>query len=181
MPKYISLLRGVNVGGRTVKMDRLRAAFEGLGFANARTYIQSGNVLFDTGGGEPGDGMRVRIEETLRKEFGFDIAVILLPSDELAALVAANPYAGRKLAGIDRVHTTVFQSEPQASAVSALRPEQGSRDEFRIICRTAFVLCHEGYAHTPYSNLYFEKGLKEKATTRNMDTMEKLVGMYGKD
>ncbi len=48
MPKYVALLRAINVGGHTVKMDHLRRLFEALGFTNVETFIASGNVIFDS-------------------------------------------------------------------------------------------------------------------------------------
>ena len=179
MAKVLALLRGINVGGRTVKMDVLRAAFEGMGFSGVRTYIQSGNVLFDAEGREPGAAMREEIEETLRRTFGFEIAAVLLSCGELALLLAGNPYA-RKPEENERVHVTVFREPPSPAALAALAPEPGSGDEFQASGRFAYILCRGGYAHTPYSNAFFEKRLKIPATTRNIETMEAIAAMCEK-
>jgi uncharacterized protein (DUF1697 family) len=127
MKKFVALLRGVNVGGKTVKMDRLRARFEALGFENVRTYIQSGNVLFGAGG-DASETLREVIEEALSQEFGFDITVLLLAAQELAALLATNPFAGRILAEGERVHITVFEATPPEEAVKLLKPDPASVD-----------------------------------------------------
>jgi uncharacterized protein (DUF1697 family) len=177
MPRHIALLRGINVGGKTVNMGRLRAMLEGLGYVGVRTYIQSGNVLFDDTMQDSAEWMRTRLEEALAGEFGFGIPVILVAPDELEELLDANPYAGQPLAQGERIYAIVFQAEPSPAAVAALKPIQGSEDGFALLGRAAYVLCRGGYAHTPYSNAFFEKALRVKATTRNMDTMEKLAEM----
>ena len=175
MVKYIALLRGINVGGKTVKMDRLRAAFEAMGFTGVQTYIQSGNVLFVTDSDESGEALRMRIEKALLDEFGFGISAILLPSGELDTLVTANPYAGRQLEDGEMVYMTVFGAAPPAAAAEALTPETDTRDEYTLLGRAAYILCRDGYGRTVYSNAYFERKLKIKSTTRNMDTMAALI------
>src|ERR1700674_4550492 len=71
MPIYISMLRGINVGGhKPVKMDQLRKSFEALGFEQVQTYIQSGNVVFKTGKASPAV-LSKKIEEKILKDFGF--------------------------------------------------------------------------------------------------------------
>jgi uncharacterized protein (DUF1697 family) len=72
MPRYIAFLRGINVGGHRVKMDRLRAIFAELGLKDVSTFIASGNVLFTTESGDA-DGLRERIESQLASQLGYEV------------------------------------------------------------------------------------------------------------
>lgn len=180
MPEYIALLRGVNVGGHTVRMDRLRSLFEQMGCTGVSTVIQSGNVLFD-GTCEPAEALRMKLESGLKAGLGFDVPVVLLTPAELGGILSANPYAGRQPAEGERVYVTVLAETPSFQAAASLMRDPRSADEFRLIGRAAYVLCRNGYNDTAYSNAFFEKKLKAKATTRNLETMTKLAELASLD
>jgi uncharacterized protein (DUF1697 family) len=177
MPTVIALLRGVNVGGRFVKMDRLRALFEEMGFSFVRTFIQSGNVLFDGGQTQPSPELSAYIEAELRASLGFEVAVLTLSPQALAAVLAANPFADRALVDPERLHITLLKDDPTAEAVAKLKPNPASADEYSIIGRAVWILCRNGYGRTVYTNSFFESKLKTAATTRNLETMGALVEM----
>src|SRR5581483_4758541 len=83
LTRHVAFLRGINVGGnKLIKMDALADVFRSAGFRNVRTYIASGNVLFDTRS----------IERSLEKTFGHDIAVVVFTLDEIASLIKRNPF-----------------------------------------------------------------------------------------
>lgn len=90
--RYVALLRGINVGGRnTVLMADLRAAFDEHGLANARTYIQSGNVLFDSDSDSAGPGLETEIETMLETRLGIALTVVVRSRRQLARVVADAP------------------------------------------------------------------------------------------
>src|SRR5580693_4167387 len=92
MPIYISMLRGINVGGhKRIRMDQLRASFEALGFEQVKTYIQSGNVVFKAGKLSPAALSR-RIEERFLSDFVFSAAVISRTANEIATTIKNNPF-----------------------------------------------------------------------------------------
>ena len=90
MIRYAAFLRGVNLGKRQVKSADLLAAFTAMGFANVKTLLASGNVLFDA---ESADARA--IEKALEQRFGFDIGTVLRTQEQLRALIALDPFAGR--------------------------------------------------------------------------------------
>lgn len=91
MTHYLALLRGINVGGKNIiKMADLKAAFEGMGFSNVRTYIQSGNVLLEITENEKA-ALTTKIEKGLSKRFDFEAKVVLISQKELAAIVKSAP------------------------------------------------------------------------------------------
>jgi uncharacterized protein (DUF1697 family) len=90
--QYIALLRGVNVGGITVKSAELRALFESLGFSSVRTVLASGNVAFEAAGSEASAALKARIEAALGDRFGYDAWIVLLTRDRLSAIMEAFPF-----------------------------------------------------------------------------------------
>jgi uncharacterized protein (DUF1697 family) len=95
---YVALLRAVNVGGVKLPMADLRALLEGLGLTNVRTYLQSGNAVFDAGdGAEPAAALATAIEVRIERDLGPRVGVLVLPGETMADVAAANPF----LAGPD--------------------------------------------------------------------------------
>src|SRR5436309_14309051 len=91
LPIYIAMLRGINVGGKKiVRMENLRASFEALGVGRAKTYVQSGNVIFEVPKTSSDDLSRP-IAEKMSKDFGFPIPVVVRTSSEIGKLVGGNP------------------------------------------------------------------------------------------
>lgn len=174
MPKTLALLRGVNVAGHTVKMERLRELFEQMGCTGVSTHIQSGNVLFD-GTEEPADALAARLSAGLGEAFGFEVPVMVLATAELEGILHACPFAGRELAEGERLYVTVLMRQPTTEAATCLAADPRSTDEFAIAGQAAWVLCRGGYHKTAYSNAFFEKKLKMRATTRNLEVMTKLL------
>jgi uncharacterized protein (DUF1697 family) len=92
MRGWVALLRGVNVGGiNKLPMERLKALGELAGFANVRTYIASGNLVFDSDASE--GTCRERLEAAIEAEFGKRLGVLVRSAEEMAKIVAANPFA----------------------------------------------------------------------------------------
>jgi uncharacterized protein (DUF1697 family) len=164
--RRIALLRGVNIGGRKVPMAALRDVFEQLGHGNVRTYIQSGNVVFDATG--PGPRVRAAIEDAIRRAFGLDVTVLLRTPAELAKVTAQNPYG-------EDAYVTFLDGVPDRNRVAALDPAPFAPDEFRVIGQEVYLRCPNGYGRTKVNNTFFEKKLATRATTRNWRTVETLL------
>jgi uncharacterized protein (DUF1697 family) len=107
---YIALLRGINVGGHSVKMDAVRSLFVSLGFENVRSYIQSGNIFFET---TEQDKLRLRknIETQLQRSLGFPVVVCLRTVTELQQLLALHPFQAITVTPDIRL-AVVFLAEP---------------------------------------------------------------------
>src|SRR5204862_1149300 len=99
MTTYIALLRGINIGPhKRMKMEKLRASCEALGFAKVKTYIQSGNIVFQTGKLSSANVSK-KIEECIVSGFGFSVEVVSRTAEEMKAVVSGNPLL--KESGID--------------------------------------------------------------------------------
>ncbi|MER5638543.1 DUF1697 domain-containing protein [Kitasatospora sp. NPDC002227] len=141
MTTYIAFLRAVNVGGRTVKMERLRALFTELGLGGVRSYIQSGNVFFTTDETDRAALTR-RIEEHLAAALGYDVPVMLRTVEEVEELVEADPFAGVEVTPEVRL-CVVFLSEPLPADFAF--PVRSPKGDWEILSATpgaAFTVMH---------------------------------------
>ena len=177
MPTHIALLRGVNVGGNLLKMERLREICSELGYRNVRTYVQSGNIVFET----PGSPAKCEqaIEKKLRGETRLPVTVILRTRDEIGKIVAANPFL--KVPGVDpsSLYVTFLATAAAKEAVKKLSTIKAGGDEFRVAGKEIYLHCPNGYGRTKLSNNALEKVLAVRATTRNWNTVNKLCEMAG--
>lgn len=114
---FIAFLRAVNVGGRTVTMERLRALFGELGLTGVRTYIQSGNVFFTADAGVDRAALTCRIEAHLSQALGYQVPVMLRTVDELAATLALDPFREVEVTPEVRL-CVVFLSEPLPAGIA---------------------------------------------------------------
>ncbi len=177
MPTFISILRGINVSGhKIIKMKALQEVYERLGFHRVRTYIQSGNVVFESSISDPGKLEHMITGEVL-KSFGFEVPVIVLSKDSLIEISMQNDYVGKRGEDISKLHVTILSAEPDKSLADGIRKEDYLPDEFYITGRTIYLFCPNGYGNTKLSNTFFEKKLKVQATTRNWNTVLVLVKM----
>jgi uncharacterized protein (DUF1697 family) len=172
MEKYVALLRGVNVGQNTLKMERLRHLCSELGFKNVTTYVQSGNVIFEAGG--PPSSWSSSIDHKLAGETRLPVTVLLRTPGELKSIIARNPFLKEK--GIDqsRLHVTFLASAAGKDALKKLSAVNAGADQFRISDKEVYLYCPNGYGRTKLSNNALEKTLSVKATTRNWNTVNKL-------
>jgi uncharacterized protein (DUF1697 family) len=173
MTRYIALLRAVNVGGRVVKMDRLRALFEELGLAGVRTYIQTGNVFFDTDASDRA-ALTARIERQLEEALGYPVATFLRTVEELAAVVALDPFAGREITSDMRLNV-LFTAEPFPAEVSL--PVMSPSGDVEIVHATAgevFTIWHLRGGRPP-SRPFAESLLTGPATSRFFGTTAKIL------
>jgi uncharacterized protein (DUF1697 family) len=141
---YIALLRGINLGGhKIVKMDQLRKTFEELGFADVKTYIQSGNAVFKAPAQIPAK-LAKRIEEKVLLQFGFPVAVVVKTAAEIGEVISNNPLLQEK--GIDptKLHVTFLACAPDKSALKTLDAAEVAPDQFRW--RGHPRICFAGHA-----------------------------------
>ena len=96
MPRFVAFLRGINVGGRTVKKEKLQEIFVSLGFQNVATYKQSGNVIFEASTDDV-EGLRRKIEDRLQAVLGYRAAVLLRSIEQLKSIVNQQPFKRQKM------------------------------------------------------------------------------------
>lgn len=177
MNKKIAILRGINVGGRRkILMADLKALMSNSGFTDVKTYIQSGNVIFNNN--QPLDHieMATKIEKAITKQYGFDVPVIVLSAQEIAAAVQDNPfYQKEEEVDIKSLHLTFLKESPTAENLAKTETYNYEPDRFIIQDKNVFLFCAGKYHKSKLTNNFFEKKLKVAATTRNWKTVLKLL------
>jgi uncharacterized protein (DUF1697 family) len=177
MPTYISMLRGINVGGhKRIKMDLLRASFEALEFERVKTYIQSGNVVFKAGKLSP-VGLSKRIEERILKDFGFPASVISRTADELGKTIANNPFLQERGIDPEKLHVMFLSQAPAADALKKLADLTKAPDQFRYSEREIYFYLPNGMSQSVLMKSPVNRILSVVTTTRNWKTVNSLHQM----
>ncbi len=175
METSIAILRGINVGAhRRIKMDALKAMFAKLKLENTATYIQSGNLVFES---KEKDYRKLeqQIKERIAKDFGFDVPVMVRQLAELKTVFDNNPFLRKGVEDIKPYHVTFLATEPEQATIDEIKKGDYAPDEFHIEGRAVYIYCQGSYHKTKLSNKFFEKKLKVEATTRNWKTVTKLL------
>ena len=174
MKRYIAFLRGINVSGqKLIKMDALKQHFDMPGFKNITTYIQSGNVLFDTQ--ETDDTLlREKVEKQLLEKLGYEVPVIVRSLNDIKNVIANNPYGEPKTGDTRKLYITFLSGIPPGSLHSALDAYKNEPEELKIINREVYLLL-ASYGTTKLTNALIEKKLGVAATTRNWATVNKIL------
>lgn len=168
----VGLLRGVNVGGRNrVPMKELVALVEALGGRRVRTYIQSGNVIFDAPP-ELRQRAATALAEAITERFGVTTPVVLRTAGELADVVGGNPYLAED-ADEGTLHVGFLAEPPRPENVATLDPRRS--DEFTLVGREIYLRCPNGVARSKLTNAYFDSRLGTVSTMRNWRTVRKLL------
>ena len=171
---YIALLRGINVGGKKrIKMADLVEALEPLSLKNIRTYLQSGNVIFEHDSIDS-DEIAKNIQEKINEAFGISVNVIIRTEEELEDIINSNPFIKNQDIQIDKLHVTFLKELPDSIAMDLNKSEN---EEFEVNGREIYLYLPNGYGRTKLTNNIFEKKLKTTATTRNWKTTNKLLEM----
>ena len=175
MPEpFLALLRGINVGGKNkVPMKDLSAMFVAAGCKNVRTFIQSGNVIFDA----PAK-LRARVPSLIAAQIadslGYKVPLVLRSMAELEEAVSSNVFL--KMGAIeDSLHIMFLANVPDPSKVMALDPNRSPGDEYLVRGRDIYLRLPNGVADTKLTNAYFDSKLSTTSTGRNWRTVTKLL------
>jgi uncharacterized protein (DUF1697 family) len=174
MTRCVAFLRAVNVGGRVVKMDALRAGFEALGLRNVTTFIASGNVIFDTEARHLAT-LEKKIEAHLHEVFGFEIHTFIRTQAELAAIVAREAFDAKAISAATTHVVGFMAAAPNAAAVKTIDAFNSEIDRLATHERELHWISHQKQSESTFSNAAFERALKVRATFRGMGTLKKLV------
>jgi len=174
--RYVALLRGINVGGNNmIKMEALRRTFAALGFENVKSYVNSGNLIFETAKTDDAK-LAKTIHNAIEKEFGFDISVMVRTIAEIEEIVANNPFEGQ-FESHKNVHV-FFLNEKLTDAQKALLLEQGSENEiFAIFDRHVICMLRIHILDSAVGKGFIDKKLKVASTGRNWRTITMLAEM----
>jgi uncharacterized protein (DUF1697 family) len=171
MPTYVILLRGVAPTGKNkVLMAPLRVALTRTGLRDARTYIQSGNVIATSSLSQ--SKLEKLVHDTIKKTLGGDIVVVARTAEQFRKTVKRNPFPH---ADQSRLYFSLLASRPDPTLVKSLLSMHFSPDQVRVVDDAIYTLYATKYSDSKFNNNFFERRLKVAATTRNFNTMTKLV------
>jgi uncharacterized protein (DUF1697 family) len=176
MPRYVAFLRAINVGGHTVKMDRLRRLFEELGFRNVETFIASGNVIFDSPSRTP-QSLERRIERHLHQALGYEVGTFLRSPAELAVIAEHEAFPSSEVEKCT-LYIGFTGSAPADGARDKLIGSRTSVDEFHVNDREVYWLCRTSFGQSEFSGAKIEKTLGMPVTIRNVTTVRKLADRH---
>lgn len=172
----IAFLRAINVGGRTVTMDRLRSLFEALGCASVETFIASGNVIF-LSPVEDTRALEQQIEAHLRAALGYEVATFVRTTAELASVAVYQPFPQEEIES-STLYIGFLQTPPGDEALRKLAALQTPLDEFHLHGRELYWLCRTSISQSKVSGAQIERALGMPTTLRNVTTVRKLAARY---
>ena len=177
--RWIALLRAINVGGHTVKMEHLRSLFVELGFGNVATFIASGNVIFDAPTRDA-PTLERRIEQHLHDSLGYAVTTFIRTPAELAAVAQQQPFAPAELADqTNALYVAFLPAAPTSEAQARLLTHRSAADDFHMDGREIYWLCRTKMSESAFSGARLEKAIGLPATMRNITTVRKLAAKYG--
>lgn len=177
MNSYISILRGINVSGqKIIKMDALCNAYKDLGFENVKTYIQSGNVIFQSDKSNQNEIGRI-ISKKIETQFGFEVPILIMNIQELKEIIRNNPFLNDKSMDISQLYVTFLSSKPELDKFEVIKNGKYNGEQIEMINKAIYLFCPNGYGKTKLSNTFLENKLKVTATTRNWKTTLELLSI----
>jgi len=174
MTKYVAFLRGINVGGKNkVKMETLREVFGALGFQNVKTYINSGNVIFETVKTDD-NKLVAEIEKAIRAEFSLNIKVMVRTVAEIEYILKNNPLDG-KFENDKDLHVLFLDEYLTEEKRELLLSNNNENEMFAVRNREIFCLLRVSFSDSLLGKNYIGKKLKVSATARNWRTVNKIL------
>lgn len=175
--RYVALLRAINVGGRTVKMDRLRVLFEEMKLQNVQTYIASGNVIFDSSAAAA--SLEARVEKQLARALGFEVPTLIRAAPDLVAAADREPFAKHPpLTKAGALYVGFLKGDPGRDALKRVVALAGDGSAFALHGRELYWRAEDRRAVLEIPIVKFERALGCDATFRNVTTVRKLADRF---
>ena len=180
MSTYISILRGINVSGqKMIRMEALKQMYNGLGFKNVQTYIQSGNVIFQHKTTET-QKLENKISKKIIEQFSFEVPVIVIAFEEFKEIAKNNPFISDQSKDAAYLHVTFLSALPEKNNIEKISEGKYHPEELFILDKAIYLYCPNGYGNAKLTNTFLESKLKVMATTRNWNTTKELLTMAEK-
>lgn len=172
MSKYIAFLRGINVGNIRIKMTDLKAAFERMDCTGVATYLQTGNVVFNSE--KDLNELKPLIEKGLTDKFNYKAYVLLYPFDSLSEIIAQYPFEQ-----VETHHAYVIFVENKPAFDELKTLAEGLADESKVIAFGQSVIYWKVKVgetlNTPFAKIIAKAKYKSSVTVRNINTLEKMI------
>jgi uncharacterized protein (DUF1697 family) len=168
--KYVAILRGINVSGKNlIKMDALRITMEKTGFQSVNTYIQSGNICFES---NLEDTLEIAftIKNGIEENFNLNVPILVLNKEEFDEILNKNPFVNQSNFDTKFMHITFLESKIDSNLIPQLVEKCSESEQLFCQGKAVYLYLPTGYGTTKLSNAFIEKKLKNTATTRNWNT-----------
>ncbi|UMB60667.1 DUF1697 domain-containing protein [Lutibacter sp. A80] len=177
---YIALLRGINVSGKNkIKMIELKQLFLDIGFSEVNTYIQSGNVIFSTN-----QTNTLKIEQLIttkiKEQFKYAVKVLILKKDELETAFNTSPFLNKTTFDLKKTCATFLDKIPTNEGILKVKELAAKNEIVLFKNKIAYLYCPNGLGSTKLTNKNIETKLKISATSRNWNTVTRLVELSNK-
>tara|TARA_B110000503_G_scaffold120290_1_gene182812 strand:- start:159 stop:644 length:486 start_codon:yes stop_codon:yes gene_type:complete len=160
-----------------IKMDLLKIILESIHLQNVETYIQSGNIFFDSEEENP-QLIGFIIQQEIFKQLGFDVPVIVLNKSDLVKCLTQNPFFNEKNIDVKKLYVAFISKELNNNALNDLKVSQFKPDVAYVDGCRIYMKLETGAGNTRLTQKYIEKKLNVFATSRNWNTINKLLEMY---
>jgi uncharacterized protein (DUF1697 family) len=178
MTKYIALLRAINVGGHTVKMDHLKKLFEKMDFENVETFIASGNVFFESTLINQSSTKQI-IEQGLEKELGYKVATFIRTTKELKAIAEYKPFkVSELLEPASSLYIAFLDITPSKDLQKKVLELSDETNEFLFNNKELYWLCRKNFSDSGISGKTLEKALGAEITVRNSTSIRKMIARF---
>lgn len=178
MQKYISLLRGINVSGKNIlKMDLLKQIAIELEFAQVQTYIQSGNLVFQSKEKDT-TLLSQKIQQAISQKLDFTIPVFTFSLEIFKTRLSQNPFTQKE--ELEQLYLTFFQPILEPPTLTGIQAKKAPEEQWYYIDSTLYLVASLGYGKTKISNTFLESQFKVNATTRNYKTCLTLIELAEK-
>jgi len=173
--KYISILRGINVSGqKKIVMKDLQVLYQNLGFKNILTYIQTGNVIFDSNEKKT-LVLKNRIESAIEGKYKFHVPVEIRTKSEILKIIKNCPFGSiNPIENGTKVLLTFLSSAPSKTNISKIQEYVKLPEKLMVVGKEVYLYCPNGYGKSKLSNNFIENKLGVDATTRNWKSLLKL-------
>lgn len=176
MQTYISFLRGINMTGHnSIKMTELLALYNNLGYSDAETYIQSGNVVFSSMDDVPVPEIASTIERSILKRFNYNVPVLIRIVEEMRKLISANPFIAQENFEPSKMAVLFLYEETTKAQIQKVLDIDYPPDKFKIVGKEIFIYCPNGFGRTKLYTNFFEKKMGVTGTARNWKTITTIL------
>lgn len=182
MNKYIAVLRGINVSGqKKIIMADLKCLVESLEFSDVSTYIQSGNIVFQSAITHKIE-IKACLENAIEQKYGFYVPVEIRSAQELHQILNELPFEHINVEQEGtKVLVTFLSAIPTKGDIDKLLGYVVEPEKLVVNDQTVYLHCPNGYGRSKLSNVFIEKKLQVSATTRNLKTVVKLCQLLVDD
>lgn len=178
MNKKIVFLRGINVSGqKKILMKELQVLLESGGFSEVVTYIQSGNLVVNSD--HSLNETEILIHQVIKDHYSFDVSILALKPDYLKQILANCPFSEENLKEGERLYFTFLGDLPSEDRKAKLDSFKSDVDEIILSGKVVYIHIRGSYGNSLFSNNFIESKLKVTATTRNLETVKKMIALSG--